>query len=204
MLSGAKKSSAFTLVELIFVMVILAIMAAVFAPALTRFAQGRANSNVATLMLGMAQYARAQAAAEGRTYRMNFDPSSGTFWLTAQGDDGAYTSPTNDFGQRYSISDGGRLDVQINPQANVQMNLPSTVQQNPVQLAPAVADPNVTNVNMLMQNQRTTADQYVEFQPSGRTDSALIRLTDRLGGVIELSCASATEQFRILKPGEMQ
>jgi prepilin-type N-terminal cleavage/methylation domain-containing protein len=198
------KSAGFTLIELIAVMLILAISAALVAPSLMNFGVGRSNNNTATTMLGMAQYARAQAESEGRTYRLNFDPQAGTFWLTAQDDNGAYVAPGNDFGQRCQIPDGAKMDVQINPQANVQMNIPSTIQQNPVQLPPAVQDPTVSQANTLMQNQRPDGNAYVEFQPSGRTDTALVKLTDRLGGVIEVSCASATETFRILQPGEMQ
>ncbi len=198
------KSAGFTLIELIVVMLILAIAAAMVAPSLINFRVGRSNANTATTLLGMAQYARTQAESEGRTYRLNFDPQAGAFWLTAQGDNGAYASPGNDFGLRCQISDGSKMDVQINPQANVQMDVPSTIQQLPVQLPPAVQDPTVAQPNQLMQNQRSDGNAYVEFQPSGRTDTALVKLTDRLGGVIELSCASATESFRILQPGEMQ
>jgi prepilin-type N-terminal cleavage/methylation domain-containing protein len=198
------KSAGFTLIELIAVMLVLAIAAALVAPSLLNFRVGRFNSNTATTLMGMANYARAQAESEGRTYRLNFDPQAGTFWLTAQGDDGTYTAPGNDFGMRAQISDGSRMDVTINPQANVQMNIPSTVTQNAVQLQPGVSDPIASQVNTLMQNQRTDTQPYVEFQPSGRTDTALVKLTDRLGNVIEVSCASATETFRILQPGELQ
>lgn len=44
--------------------------------------------------------------------------------------------------------------------------------------------------------------QYIEFHPSGRTDPARIRLTDKLGGTIDVACTSATEMFRILSPEE--
>src|ERR1700722_918475 len=117
-------SAGFTLIELIAVMLVLAIAAALVAPSLLNFRVGRFNSNTATTLLGMANYARAQAEAEGRTYRLNFDPQAGAFWLTAQGDDGAYAPPGNDFGQRSQISEDSRMDVTINPQDNVQMNLP--------------------------------------------------------------------------------
>ncbi|CAN5557265.1 hypothetical protein BH10PLA1_BH10PLA1_19500 [soil metagenome] len=45
--------------------------------------------------------------------------------------------------------------------------------------------------------------QYVEFHPSGRTDPAMIRLSDRTGSTIEIACSSATELFRILPPSEV-
>lgn len=198
-------SAGFTLIELIAVMLIMAIAAALVAPSLINFRVARANNNSAVTLLGMAHYARSQAEAEGRTYRLNFDSQAGAFWLTAQADNGSYTAPGNDFGLRCTISDGSHIDVQINPQAAVLLNLPSTIQQTPVQLPPAVQDPLVSQPNTLVQNQRTDgSNPYVEFQPSGRTDTALIKFTDHLGGVVEVSCASATEEFHILTREEMQ
>ncbi len=195
----------FTLVELIVVMVILAIVAGVVAPSLSHFRMGRSNANTANQIVALAQYARTQSASEGRTYRLNFDPDHGEFWLTAQGPSGTYDPPNGDYGQHFDVSDGVRMDLNINPQANAQMTVPSTVNQVTVQPPPPVADPEVSQPNTLMQNVRNPQDgQYVEFQPGGRTDSAVIKLTDRGGAVIEVGCASATEMFHVLSPGEMQ
>jgi type II secretion system protein H len=43
--------------------------------------------------------------------------------------------------------------------------------------------------------------QYIEFRPSGRTAPAHLTLTNQLGAQIEIASLSATEPFRILKPG---
>jgi type II secretion system protein H len=195
----------FTLIELIVVMIILAIVSAVVVPSLTSFRIGRANNNTAMQLVGLAQYARTQAVAEGRTYRLNFDLAQGQFWLTAADDTGVYQPASGDYAQRISIADGARMDVNVNPQPNTQMTIASTVQQNAVQLPPAVADPQVLQPNTLMQNARQQQDGlYVEFQPSGRTDPGLIKLTDRQGSLIEVGCLSATETFHVLSASEMQ
>ncbi len=44
---------------------------------------------------------------------------------------------------------------------------------------------------------------YVAFHPSGRTDPANIRLSDRYDDAVEIACSSATEMFRILPREEM-
>jgi len=43
---------------------------------------------------------------------------------------------------------------------------------------------------------------FVEFRPTGRTDTAHVWLTDKLGNTIEVACASPTEMFRIVPAGE--
>lgn len=104
---------AFTLIELILVLVILAIVAAAVAPSLRAFGVGRSNQDAATMVLAMADYARTQAASEGRPYRLNVDPQKGTIWLTVQ-DNGIFDAPTsNDFGKPFSIPDGSRITTDM-------------------------------------------------------------------------------------------
>jgi len=43
---------------------------------------------------------------------------------------------------------------------------------------------------------------YVTFLPDGRTEQAVISLTNRNGEVWQVSCPSATDRFRIVKPWE--
>lgn len=106
-----RESSGFTLLELVMVMVILAIVAGAMAPSLRGFGIGRQTSNSADLIVGLADYAQTQAIAEGRTYRLNFDPSGQAFWLTAQ-ENGAFVPLNNDYGQRFELSQG--MSIQTN------------------------------------------------------------------------------------------
>ena len=93
-------------------MMIIAIAAALLAPSLVSFQAGRANNNSATLILSLAGYARTQAVSEGRTYRLNVDPSKNVVWLTA-GNAGVFTGLTNDYGQEFSISAASQLKTDI-------------------------------------------------------------------------------------------
>jgi len=43
---------------------------------------------------------------------------------------------------------------------------------------------------------------YVQFYPSGRTEATTIRLAGRQGDVIEITCPSPTELFRVVTPVE--
>src|SRR5437016_2230881 len=101
--STANKRAAFTLLELMLVMTIIAIISAAIIPTFRAFAIGRNSKNTASDIIGLANFARTQAAAEGRTYRLNFDPPGGLFWSTAQSG-GAFGPPGNDFGNQYQVA----------------------------------------------------------------------------------------------------
>jgi len=77
-------SRGFTLLELLLVMVIIVIMAAIAAPSLEKFSASRNIYNDASQIVSLAAYAQNQAIAEARTYRLNFDPQSEQVFLTYQ------------------------------------------------------------------------------------------------------------------------
>ena len=51
---------------------------------------------------------------------------------------------------------------------------------------------------------QTPDGQYVQFWPTGRTDTATISLTDARGEVTRVVCPSATELFHVLNPDGTQ
>src|SRR3954470_17536541 len=75
---------AFTLLELILVMLILTLIVGLVVPSLRRFSQGRNLGYAATQITAMANYAHTQAISQGKPYRLNLDPGNGTYWLTAR------------------------------------------------------------------------------------------------------------------------
>ena len=75
---------AFTLLELILVMVIVCVMMAMAATSLRGFWAGRRTDDAASQLLAVTHWARSQAATDGRLYRLNIEPRAGTYWLTVQ------------------------------------------------------------------------------------------------------------------------
>jgi len=98
-----RTSSGFTLLELIFVLIVLAVLAATIAPSLRGFAVGRAKNDMASTIVSLANYARTQAISEGRTYRLNIDPHKRVVWLTVQ-DGPLFSPPPGDFGTQFPAS----------------------------------------------------------------------------------------------------
>lgn len=189
--------------ELVLVMVIIAIVAGMLAPAIARFARGRAGDNLAGEIVGLAQYAHAQAIAEARTYRLNFDPNAKQFWLTADNGGGTFTAPKNSFGQRFTLpQEITRLQVQLDPQPqwNVHLNVPQNVtQQSVAQNTQFLNGQYAGAAGYDMYNIHDTATPvYVEFQATGRTDPANITLTDNTGHSLEISCTSPTDSFQLV------
>lgn len=102
----------FTLLELILVMLILTMVVAIAAPSLRNFTIGRNNDNAATLIVSLADYARTQAASEGRVYRLNVDPDNRKLWLTAA-NGSSYETPNNDYGQKFELVEGTKVRTDI-------------------------------------------------------------------------------------------
>jgi prepilin-type N-terminal cleavage/methylation domain-containing protein len=161
--SPAGKPRGFTLFELVLVMMVLAVIMAMVAPKLAGTARGRRTSDAATQITSLAFYARSQAVTEGRTYRLNIDPSQGTYWLTMQ-EGPNFVDPSNGWGIINHLPDGVRYAACDFPQRQDGL--------------------------------------YSEFKPSGRIDPGYIRIVDEDNQVAEIACESATEIYRILRPGE--
>src|SRR5687768_10165499 len=74
---------AFTLLELIVVLLVLSVLFAMAAPSFSGFGAGRAAHQTASQIVTLARWAREQAVTEGRAYRLNFDPVNGVYFVTA-------------------------------------------------------------------------------------------------------------------------
>jgi hypothetical protein len=136
---------------------------------------------------------------------MILNADAGTYQLQVEDDSGAFVAATGDYGQTYSADKGVKMVVTLTQAANAQMAVPANIEQDAVQVAPSVADPTVQTPNTLMVNRRDVKDgTYVEFEPSGRTDTVRIALTDRLGSTIRVGCTNPTDVFHVLAANEMQ
>jgi type II secretory pathway pseudopilin PulG len=84
MMRSRRNSDAFTLLELVFVLVIVSATLALAAPSLRGWSRGSKLRDCADEFLALARYARAQAIVNGVVYRLNVDSNSGRYWVTAQ------------------------------------------------------------------------------------------------------------------------
>lgn len=96
---GAK---AFTLLELILIMIILCTVLAMAAPSLRGFFSSRQLNDISEQILAMTRYAKVQAVFESRYYRVNFDPYERFYWISSLRASQYERLDTN-FGNVYSI-----------------------------------------------------------------------------------------------------
>jgi prepilin-type N-terminal cleavage/methylation domain-containing protein len=192
------QQSGFTLIELVIVMLIIAIMSGLLAPAIFRFASGRGVDNFARRIVGAAQYARAQSISEARVYRLNFDRSTGQFWLTADTGGGNFQTPSGDFNRRFPAPDGVELQVvpnnQTAPSPVVMLPWPSNIQPQPFTQPTELLDGTQAGTGSIWTF--PPSNTFVQFQPTGRTDPATILLTDSSRHSVQISCATPTDTFR--------
>jgi len=122
---GARK--AFTLLELILVMVILSTVLAIAVPSLRGFFASRKINDVAEQMVTMTRYAKIQSISDSRSYLVNFDLHEGQYWVSAF-DQNRDAVLENNFGKVHSIpsdiqmqfsdvpAEGGIYYLQFDPQ----------------------------------------------------------------------------------------
>lgn len=179
----------FTLIELTLVLLILAIIAMMAVPSLRAYARGRDQPDTANHLVALANYARARAIADGLVVRLNIDPAAGRFWLTRRDpmdSSGAFVELGEEMGQIYTVPDGVRLEWDDSIRQQI------------------INDSAAANTGILLPDPPAGNQPYVEFQPSGRTDPAAIRVIGRDNSVLQVVCPSATELFRVVNPDLQQ
>jgi prepilin-type N-terminal cleavage/methylation domain-containing protein len=175
------RPSAFTLLELIAVMVILAILLMAVAPSLNTFGIARQTEQSAAQIIALAQWARDQAISEGRAYRLYFNPGSQSYQVRVQ--DGAVYVPYGVTGS--GTSSAGAGFVETGTDFGREFTLPEGVKLT-------VTSPTEGGMN------------YIEFRPSGRTDPVNVRIEDGSGRVIVLASQSAAEPLRAVDPNQQE
>lgn len=129
---GDPMRGAFTLLELVLVLTILAILLVAVAPALSGFATGRRPGQAATEFLALTRLAHSNAIARGMTYRILIDPAKGRWWLA--NDESGMSPSGGEMGHVFLTPDG----VQVSTNAPAVNGLP-TLQFSPDgQITPAV------------------------------------------------------------------
>ncbi len=106
------RERAFTLLELVLVMVIFVTVMAMAAPSLRGFFASRETEDAAASIVALTQFARSQAAVEGRPYRLNFDLDELSYRLTAQSE-GAFRTLGSEFGREFLLPEGTTLTLSV-------------------------------------------------------------------------------------------
>jgi len=101
----------FTLLELVLVMVIICTVLAMAAPSLRGFFASRETSDAASQIVSLTEWARSQAVAQGRRYRLNLDVEHGTYWLTVR-EQGTFENLTSEFGRIFSLPEQTLLELE--------------------------------------------------------------------------------------------
>ncbi len=95
-----RTASAFTLIELVLVLALIAMLLAAVAPRFNGFGRGQRLNNTVESFLAASRFARAQAIATAMPHRLETDLAEGTYWVsrfeaqTFQPVDGAWGRPT--------------------------------------------------------------------------------------------------------------
>src|SRR4051812_18628946 len=100
-----KRRSAFTLIELLLVVLKITIVVGITVPSLRGVAANSTVDEVSGQLLALTHYARSQAVAEGVAYRLNVDVNNRTYYLTKQ--DGAdFVELGIEFGRVFDVPEG--------------------------------------------------------------------------------------------------
>lgn len=123
---GRGRSRAFTLVELIVVMVLLLIVASMVAPRMSSFFRGRALSEEARRMLSLINHARSRAVAEGVPVLLWLDPARSTYGIEVQAGHQGGDGRTEVFTAEPSLSleAVSTADMGVSEQGDEHMGLP--------------------------------------------------------------------------------
>jgi Tfp pilus assembly protein FimT len=185
------------LLELILVLILISVAWLVAAPSLRGFVHGRDAANAATHVLAMTQYARAQAIAQGRPFRLYVDSRENACWLTAQRA-GVFTEVAAEVANRWTVPEGTSVQLVLmseqTPTGSQGNGLQST------QLSSAMSGMfghTSLGVRAGAMTDANTNQDYVEFLPDGRTHAATITLSSARDR-IRVMCESATQRFRIV------
>lgn len=142
--------SGFTLIELIFVLVILAITAVFVSAAMSRFIRGRALNFEARRMLSLTHYGQSRASAEGVPVVLWLNPSDSTYGLTIQ--------------STYLLNDqpeGDRLAVKYTADQTVTLEIPNSA-------LPGVSEQDDERLGL------ADGVAFIRFNPDGFIDEASV------------------------------
>jgi len=145
--------------ELIVVLMVLGMAAAMAAPALARFSRGRQSVDAVAGLLAIIQFTQDRAITTATPHRLNLDAQTGEYWMTVRRQ-GGFVRLDQAFGRTCTL---------------------------PVTVTASWAAP-----------QGAAARGYLQFEPDGGHDTAVIALALREGRTLLIGCDSPNEPYRIV------
>lgn len=192
---------AFTLIELILVMAVIASVLALSAPVLRGFFASRQAADTAAHMLALTRWARSHAVTRGQTCRLIIDDQAGQYWLAVQ-EGSAYVTLEGELARRFHLPEGVSVAVEAAayepvPRSDGGSSLLSQAMQGGL-----LSRSGSSQEDGLWGGQDVTGLPFIQFYPNGRSDLAAIHIRDRDGVLWRVENPSPAEFFHIVPPVE--
>jgi prepilin-type N-terminal cleavage/methylation domain-containing protein len=188
----AHATRAFTLFELLAVLLLLGVILTLTAPALSGFFTGRKTADAAQMVLSLTQSAHSLSVSQGQLCRLNIDTASGEFWLTVQ-EGGAFVPAPGDAGRHVQVPQGTQVSI-------TQLGAPPT--GAPVLAAPSPAMGLGQSPFANGRVGQSKSLSHIDFYPTGRNDIATLDVAGRGRERYQVTCLCATEGFSVICPSE--
>ncbi|GAB4334001.1 MAG: hypothetical protein Kow0099_05940 [Candidatus Abyssubacteria bacterium] len=176
--SRGHASRGFTLIELVMVMAIISVIAAIVLPRLDPFVPQRRLKSAARLLSGTISLAYGEAISKNKTFRLYFDADKGTYWLTE-------VEKIEEEDESESSAVGIRIGTQfelleyVEGEEKVEERAPTEPLFAPKELPPGVHFASIEVGRDITAHSNEV--RYIEFNPLGSASPATIHLVNDEG-----------------------